>query len=322
MIDNKWPIPNRLNLVITAGQISLSLWCLYYSSNASSTLGLVVAAVIFSFIMQTGFSLLHEAEHSKLHSNKKINDLLGFLLAAMFPGSFQLMKVAHLNHHGVNRSDAELVDYIKPDESNLYKTAQFYLLICGLIWVTAPLVTLLVCLTPTKWLSTGFAKVEETAVSRYLAFIQRAEIGRARIETATGIVLWVLVWQLLQLNFIGVLLCYLAFAFSWSSQQYIYHVRTPRHLIEGAYDLKLWQPMQWLYLNFNFHLQHHRYPKVAWLYMNSIGSERPIRSYLTTYLALWQPPQPVAEAWPVDFQRRGPLLPRPEITWSQRGLAQ
>ncbi len=314
-LRKRYPIPDRLNVWVTVAQLAVSVALLWGASRFWSQhqlWGVAVCALVFSFVMQAGFSLLHEAEHRKLHSRRSVNDFLGFLCAAMFPGSFQLLTVAHLNHHKVNRSDAELVDYIRPGESAWLKHVQFYALITGLIWVTAPVVTLVICLTPTTLLSKAFAKGEGGTIARYLAFIQRAGANRVRLETIAAIGLWALVWWSLGLAFAAVAICYAAFAFSWSSQQYIYHVRTPRHLIEGAYDLKLWAPLQALYLNFNYHLSHHRAPNVPWLYMRDVAQEEPTQSYGLTYLALWAPPQPVEQAWPVEHQVRGALMPRPE----------
>ncbi|MDX5298365.1 MAG: fatty acid desaturase, partial [Gammaproteobacteria bacterium] len=142
-----------------------------------------------------------------------------------------------------------------------------------------------------------------------LAFIQRCGVQAVRRDTLFAILFWIAAWHLLALTLSGVALCYAAFAFSWSSQQYVYHVRTPRHLIEGAYDLKLWTPLRWLYLNFNYHLSHHRAVAVPWLYMPEVAREQPRLGYLDRYLSLWQPPQPVDQAWPVEHQARGPLLP-------------
>lgn len=312
----RYAIPSQLNMAITVAQVLVSLCLLWGASwawQAGHLAWVLLAALVFSFVMQTGFSLLHEAEHRKLHANRNINDILGFACATMFPGSYQLMTVAHLNHHKVNRSDAELVDYFKPGESPVLKWLQFYGLITGLIWISAPIITLIICLTPTGLLEKSFAKRQNSSVTRYLAFIQKAGADRVRVETALGIALGAAAWWLLGLNWQGVAICYGAFAFSWSSQQYIYHVRTPRHLIEGAFDLKLWKPVQWLYLNFNYHLSHHRAPNVPWLHMPKVADIEPTQGYLVTYLKLWGPPQPVEQAWPVDHQVRGPLQARPSV---------
>lgn len=310
----QYTIPSRLNLAITVAQVLVSvalLWCASWAWRTDRMGVVLLAALAFSFVMQTGFSLLHEAEHRKLHANRRVNDALGFVCAAMFPGSYQLLTVAHLNHHKVNRSDAELVDYVKPGESAMLKWLQFYGLITGLIWLSAPVVTLVICLTPTRLLQAGLTNGKNSTVARYLAFIQKAGANRVRSETALAVVLWTATWMTLRLNWEAVVICYAAFAFSWSSQQYIYHVRTPRHLIEGAFDLKLWRPMQWLYLNFNYHLSHHRAPNVSWLHMPEVADVQPTQGYLLTYLKLWGPPQPVEQAWPVDHQIRGALQPRP-----------
>ena len=117
----------------------------------------------------------------------------------------------------------------------------------------------------------------------------------------------------------AVLICYFAFAFSWSSQQYIYHVRSPRHLVEGAFNLKLWRPLELLYLNFNYHLSHHRAVSVPWIHMRRWTLEHaqaPTQRYFATYLRMWRPPEPVELAWPVEFQPKGPLAPRPSAVAS------
>ncbi|MCP5162816.1 MAG: fatty acid desaturase [Hahellaceae bacterium] len=312
-LRQKYPIPDRLNTLLSIVQISGSLALLMWASQSSHWLGVLFAALLFSYLMQMGFSLLHEAEHNKLHSQRLVNDGFGFLLAAMFPGSYQLMKVAHLNHHKVNRSDAELVDYIKPGENRFFKVTQYYALIHGLIWLSAPLVTLFICLVPGSFLKAFFSRAENSAVSRYLAFIQKVGATRVRIETLGTLAFWAIAISVLDLSLTGLIVCYLAFGFSWSSQQYVYHVRTPRHLIEGAYDLKLCKPLQALYLNFNYHRAHHRAASVPWIFMHQLYDEQPTRPYLRTYLALWLPPETIDQAHPVEFQAKGPLVPKSAI---------
>ncbi len=107
-------------------------------------------------------------------------------------------------------------------------------------------------------------------------------------------------------------MCYAAFAFCWASQQYIYHVRTPRHVVLGALDLHLWRPFELLYLHFNYHLTHHVAAWVPWIYLPKIAAERPTRGYLSTYLEQWRPPEPLEKAWPPCFQPSGALPSRHE----------
>lgn len=317
-IRQTFPIPNRLNLLLTIFQVSVSLALLVWASHAPLWQS-VIAALLFSFIMQTGFSLLHEAEHGKLHANRYLNDAQGWLLAAMFPGSYHVLRLAHLNHHRVNRSDAELVDYVRPGESRLLKSLQYYFLIHGGIWLGAPLISIVIFLTPRTWLHRFLSPHRSGNMARYLGFFRNCKTTAVRLDCTFAIVFWLISWHLLGLHWQGVLLCYGFFAFSWSSQQYIYHIRSPRHLTEGAFDLALLTPLRWLYLNFNLHLSHHRTPLVPWIYMPQLTSEPKQVSYLRTYIQLWRPPQTIDHAQPVDFQEHGPLLPVTSSTQEIQG---
>jgi fatty acid desaturase len=118
---------------------------------------------------------------------------------------------------------------------------------------------------------------------------------------------WAIAFPLLHLRLASIAVCYGAFAFSWASQQYIYHVRTPRHAVLGALDLKLWKPVAMLYLHFNYHLTHHLAVWVPWNHLPAIAAAHPTRGYLTTYVDLWRPPEMLQEAWPEEYQASGPL---------------
>ena len=56
---------------------------------------------------------------------------------------------------------------------------------------------------------------------------------------------------------------YAAFAFTWSSLQWVYHLHTPVHVVEGAYNLRAPWLVRVLFLNFNYNLTHHRRPAAA-----------------------------------------------------------
>ena len=305
-LRRRWPIPATLNLALVATWASAAIGLLFLASSGGWTLA-VAAAVAFSFVMQLGFSLVHEAEHDKLHPDRRVNDACGWLLAAMFPGSYAFMRGAHLLHHRRNRADAELVDYVRPSESATVKAMQYYALVCGLVWVGVPLISLAIALLPR-----GVVRLRPTTSSsaaEYLNALLALSPWRVRAEVGLAVALWAGLFAL-GLDPLRVGLCYAAFAFSWSSQQYVYHVRSPRHLVDGAFDLALWAPMSWLYLKFNHHRAHHRDVRVPWLYMDQLEPVAPTQGYLATYLALWAPPRPVGEAWPPELVRRGPLPAR------------
>lgn len=305
-----YPIPGKLNLTLAAVQIIASFGLLAAASHTKSLWMTSALAVAFAFTMQLGFCLGHEAVHGKLHANPTVNEVVGILLFALFPASYHLFEVSHLTHHRRNRSDAELEDYILPNERPWLKRVGYYLVLCGLFWLGAPLAFVVLAFTP------GSVKVpvpedDAGALSRYVQFLNAVHRWRIRRDLLITATMWTVASLMLHFSFMALALCYAAFAFCWASQQYLYHLRTPRHAVLGAWDLRLWRPMELLYLHFNYHLTHHLAAWVPWIYLPKIAAEHPTRDFLTAYLEQWHPPQPLEESWPPRFQASGPLPPRP-----------
>ncbi len=72
-------------------------------------------------------------------------------------------------------------------------------------------------------------------------------------------------WRLLDLDLVGWLACYWAFALNWSSLQYTDHAWSPRDVHEGAWNLRFRPITQAIFLNYNLHLVHHRDPTIPWI---------------------------------------------------------
>jgi fatty acid desaturase len=308
--SRRYRIPSALNLLLCLVQAAVALAVLTVASHAESGRALVVAAIAFAFVMQMGFCLAHEAVHGKLQRNRRANLISGILLFTLFPGSFHFFEIAHLVHHRRNRSDAELEDYVLPGESAWLKRACYYLLICGLFWLLIPLATVIVALAPLRRISIPAPTEAAGAFRRFAQFLNEVRPSRVRRDLLVTIVFWAISAPLLHLTWPALAACYAAFAFSWASQQYIYHVRTPRHAVLGALDLRLVRPMEMLYLHFNYHLTHHLAVWVPWIYLPRIAPQRPALGYFRTYLHLWLPPERIDGAWPPQFQTSGPIPPR------------
>jgi fatty acid desaturase len=304
---NQYPIPGTLNAVLAVGQIVLSFALLGAASHARTLWVTALFAVAFAFFMQLGFGLAHEAAHSKLHSRPAVNEGLGILSYSLFPGSFHLFEIAHLVHHRRNRSDAELEDYVLPGEIRWRKRAAYYLVLCGLFWFLTPLALLTIALIPGASIQMPAPGENSGVLLRYMQFLNSVNPRRIRRDLLVTIVVWTLATLLLHFKLSHLAVCYAAFAFCWASQQYMYHVRTPRHVVLGALDLHLWRPFELLYLHFNYHLTHHVAAWVPWIYLPKIAAEPPTRGYLATYLEQWRPPQLLETAWPPRFQASGPL---------------
>jgi fatty acid desaturase len=309
--SDPYPIPAKLNIMLVAVQIVVAFALLGAASHTSHWWQTVLCAVGFAFVMQLGYGLAHEAAHSKLNAKWAINEGLGVLLYTLFPGSFHLFAIAHLVHHQRNRSDAELEDYILPTEKPWLKRGSYYLVLCGLFWVLTPLALLFVSMVP------RFFRVpppEENAgtAARYLQFLNSVNTSRVRRDLLVTACVWTAASLLLHFKLRDLAICYATFAFAWASQQYLYHVHTPRHTVLGALDLRLWRPLELLYLQFNYHLTHHVAAWVPWIYLAEIAPEHPTRGFLSTYIEQWRPPQPVEQAWPREHQNSGPLPAPPE----------
>jgi len=312
--DRRYPIASRLNVLLMFLQMITALAVLTAASHSKSFFLLAALAVGFAFIMQMGFCLAHESVHRKLHRNSKVNVGMGILLFSLFPGSVHFFEVAHLLHHRRNRSNDELEDYVLPGENTWFKRTMYFLLISGLFWLLLPLSSMMVAMIPRSTIRLPRPEDGAGSFRKFAQFLNDVRPGRVRRDLAVTVLVWVIAFPLLHLHLIPIAICYAAFGFSWASQQYIYHVRTPRHAVLGAYDLKLWKPLQFLYLHFNYHLTHHLAEWVPWNYLPSIAAQHPTRKYSSTYFRLWRTPDRVEQAWPAQYQKSGPLPERPNST--------
>jgi hypothetical protein len=236
-----YPIPETLNLSLVAVQMMAALGLLAVGAHARSLTKAGLLAVAFAFVMQMGFCLAHEAVHGKLHRRKNVNEGLGILLFALFPGSFHFFEIAHLLHHKRNRSDAELEDYVMPTEIPWQKRVAYYFLICGFFWFLIPLASILIAMIPRRNIRIPAPGEDAGVFRRFLQFLNGVSLGRMRRDLLITAAVWVAAELVFHFSLRNLALFYAAFGFSWASQQYIYHVRTPRHAVLGAYDLRLWR---------------------------------------------------------------------------------
>src|SRR5688572_11072058 len=104
-------IPNRLNLVIVVAQLLAIAACMGAVTNISGGWRLAMLAVVFGIVMNSVYSIIHEAEHGMLLSNRRWNDIAGSCMALFFPAPYHLIRQGHLGHHLRNRSDDEAFDF-------------------------------------------------------------------------------------------------------------------------------------------------------------------------------------------------------------------
>src|SRR5688500_5201517 len=111
------PIPDRLNTVLVAGVVSAAIGLLYLASHASQWWAILGVGIIFSYVLLTGYALLHEATHGNLHSSSRWNYWLGVAAGAFFPVPFSMVRTTHQGHHLRNRTDFEMFDLYYPGDN-------------------------------------------------------------------------------------------------------------------------------------------------------------------------------------------------------------
>ncbi|MBM4293028.1 MAG: fatty acid desaturase [Deltaproteobacteria bacterium] len=281
-----------LALLITAGLLGLQ-----WGASGARGWALLAYAAPFALLGLPLYTLMHESFHRCFHDRRLVNDLYGVALSALFPGPFSFMRMTHAGHHGRNRTDVELFDGYYPQDKLWWKFGTYYFLFLGGFWSLLPLVVVLMLVYPPALYSRLVQEQPESAamvngVPRWL--VRRIRLECALVVAAQGGLLWLAGW-----DWVSYLALYAAYGFAWSSQNYITHSGSPRHVLNGAFNLQVNPLYSALILHFNWHLAHHQHPSVPWLYLPQYNDETRARpSYLGAWLRQWRGPRPCAEPCP------------------------
>lgn len=284
-------IPVTFNMAIGAAAISAALGCLWVASRASHWTVLLAAAAGFAAANNTVFCLLHECVHFSFHPSRRINDRAGVLFAAFFPTSFTIQRVSHFGHHRRNRTDLELYDYYLPHQSRWLKTYWIYCLLTGFYWAIIPVAVTVYLVCPFVFRSRFFQQgpARFWGFEEFVRDIAEQPVGRVWPEVLFSLLVQVSIWTLLGLGLVRGLACYWAFGIVWSSVQYVDHAWSPRDVYEGAWNLRVGPLFQAVFLNYNFHLAHHRRPDVPWIHLpRFVRPGDPAPSFASIYWPLWR----------------------------------
>ncbi|HVI87294.1 MAG TPA: fatty acid desaturase [Dongiaceae bacterium] len=298
-IHSKLAIPAGLNQVIFVLSILIVSGSLWLASHAATVWTMIAAAIVFSFVNNTIFALLHEAVHGALHPNRRINDTMGRLTACFFPTSFSIQQAFHLTHHRHNRTPDEQFDLIRPGDNKLLKYAQWYCILTGLYGLSPSIFCLLYAIWPGLFRLPGWARNDtgighQTSAAIYFDAVKKIPMWHVRAEVALAIFVQIALFQLLDLHFAAWLLCHACFVVNWSALQYADHAFSPLNPKDGAWNLKVNPLTRMLFLNYHYHLAHHQAPQVPWLHLPKLvppGSEQP--AFWRIYLCMWRGPQPI-----------------------------
>lgn len=292
-------IPGRLNLLILAGSLAGIGTCLWLASHGSWPF-VVVAAVTFALLNNTNYSLMHEAVHRHFHPVPRVNEWAGRVLAGTFPTAFALQRVFHLTHHANNRTPAERFDYYAPGEDRAIKVVQWYSILTGLYWLALPAfaVVYFVAADLIGWRKVltrrGDWFARQTSAREFLDALERVPVWRARADCAIAACVQLVLILLLDVTLSGWLICYGSFAVAWSSLQYTDHAFSPLDVEEGAWNLKVSPLIKKVFLNYHYHLAHHRDPSLPWTDLpQAVQAGDPNPSFWAIYLQMWRGPRPL-----------------------------
>ena len=281
------------NIILLVGQ-TLG-WLLVLSLIESSSFWPLKIALVLLFcaLMQGVFSLMHEFFHDNAHPNPRVNYLLGFVASLLFGTAATFHRVNHWGHHVRNRTPAEQGEFIHEGESAIGKIAIYYFAVLGGLWLSGAVFPLLSFFVPYRAVTflSNFRRFN--TYSAAFAQFKAADWTRMRLEALALIVFWGSLFYFGPFHWQTLLLCYGSFALSWSSLQWVYHLRTPLHVVEGAYNLRAPTPVRWLFLNFNYNLTHHRRPYLPW-------QELPMATNLQETQPLWYRWLLILK-WPIPF---------------------
>jgi fatty acid desaturase len=285
------------NLVLMAGTIGIAAGCLWTASHAASPLIVLVAAVLFGFANNTMFSLMHEAVHGMFHPNRTVNEVAGNVAAAFFPTIFVVQRLSHLTHHKNNRSDVERFDYYEPGDNHVLKVAQWYSILTGLYWLFIPVFVTVYALFGgvIPWrriVATDGVVGRQTSATAYFDSLRQIPMSNVRLGFLLTIAVQAALFWLLDLSFWRWAACYACFGLMWSSLQYADHAFSSLDRHEGAWNLKVSPFTRFAFLNYHFHLCHHRDTTVQWRGLPArVRDQDPTISFKHMLYFMWAGPR-------------------------------
>jgi fatty acid desaturase len=304
MNSENYPIPGRLNLCLSVAVMFGCAALLWASSQVHSWWAVLGIAVVYGFVMNTGYALCHEAEHDLLHANRTVNDVAGILVTLFFPASYHLRRQGHIGHHLRNRTNDEAFDLYFEGENPVWKHAQFYGILTGFFWLMIVISNFIGLINP-RWLALKTsldrptAALQETLNPKYFRWIQ---FECALVFLLHGAMIY---FFKIPLSHYVVVLC--GFGFIWSTLQYIHHYDTPRDVQKGALNVHTWRIFDLIFLHHHWHLNHHLAPTVPWIYLPRIQHENagPI-PFWTAYIRQWRGPRFTTER--IDNRHAGKII--------------
>ena len=263
------PPPERLNLALAAGQLSLNLYQFLVLPLALMPLSPWWALTLIPLIAAHNplWSLIHETIHGSFHRSVRVNRLAGRALSVGFGAPWRVLRVGHLLHHRLNRTAADRPEAYDASRTTASRHAPgyYYQLLIGLY--LSQVLSSLAFFLPKQlhdWARPRFLAPDSYSGQAAAALTRHESLAELRLDGALIVALlatslaaygayWWLVPAILAAR--GVCITFL---------DYVYHYGSPIDQRLHAYNLKLPAGFSKALLNFNLHAVHHRHPNLPW----------------------------------------------------------
>lgn len=236
-----------------------------------STWAWIAGAVAYGALTQPLFGILHECMHDVFSRSRLVNDVAGVMLAIFMPSSFRMIRYVHLGHHMANRSKRERIEYYAEGESRLKQSVFFYAVLMGLNWFGFVSQNIAFTFLPIRLIRRWKL---DTSLASTLPSLSDAQLRLIAVEFAVVVAAHVSLLVFTPVTARQYLLYTVASAFCFSQARFVFHYEASFDVVEGTFNLRAPRWFRLFMLNANYHLTHHRHPKVPWVHLEQASDER------------------------------------------------
>ncbi len=235
------------NPTVWVGLVAVAGWLTGWVGYLTGTVpawGAIAANTVANYL---GFTVFHESVHRAAHSNRRVNDALGWLPAALLTFTYPVFRICHLNHHA-HTNDAER----DPDH---YVSHRPRVLLP--VWLVGTAVNYRLLCYRNEWGTPGERRAQKIG--------DAVSIAATVVAALTG-------------YFVPVLVLYWApvvLAGMWLFYAFDYLPHIPFESTERFHDTRI-QPgriRHALLLGQNYHLIHHLWVSVPWFFYREVFNE-------------------------------------------------
>jgi fatty acid desaturase len=198
-----------------------------------------------------------------------------------------------------------MFDLYYPHDNLWIKRLVIYAMPSGLYWLSAVSANILFLCLP--WLLT-WNRLRRSELMRHSGFDRMLSGVPDTERTLRRIRKQILVVLAIQLAIIFVfrielaawLACFCVFGMMWGSLQYTDHAFSKRDIRQGAWNLRVDPVTRLVFLNYHYHLAHHLYPFLPWIYLPRFVTDEQERPHCwSNFFKLMRGPVLASEPAPV-----------------------